>query len=100
MYALRLISFFLTVVMTVQLLSLPRISKKCVSDYWTGEQPNNSAEQSGKENFKEMLYKSCMADSKLLPSCSFINCNALIIQTSEQIPSNPSADVVSPPPDR
>jgi len=97
MMRLRIISFFLALVLTVQMLPMAQIGYALGSNQWTEECPRNAAED---------LAKSDSDLNHFLPASvhhglSDVFCSAanIYIHTSEQIPSNHSANVVTPPPD-
>ncbi len=98
MIKLRIISFFLALVMTIPMLPVAQIGYALSSNLWTEELPHNSAEDSCKGDFvpKNFLFTTAHHFR------SDISCIArnIYIHTSEQIPSNHSIDVVTPPPDK
>jgi hypothetical protein len=97
MFKLRIISFILALVLSIQMLPLAQIGFALSSNQWTEELPHGTAEDNAKSD---------NASSSFLPEVphhffSEISCTAanIYIHSSEQIPSNHSTDVVSPPPD-
>ena len=97
MFRLRIISFILALVLSIQMLPLAQIGFVLNSNQWTEELPNGPVEDNVKSDNASTSF--------LLESphhfFSEISCTAanIYIHSSEQIPSNHSTDVVSPPPD-
>ncbi len=84
--------------MALQMLPIQQIGQMLGTNQWTEELPHNTADDGGKEDTS--LQKA------YLPAYSFSGTSLLTeskanayIHLCEQIPSNHSNDVVSPPPD-
>lgn len=97
MRRLRIISFFLALVLNIHMLPIAQIGYALGSNQWTEECPRNAAED---------LTKSDSYLNHFLPATShhglsdiFSSAAKIYIHTSEQIPSNHSTNVVTPPPD-
>lgn len=99
MVRLRIISLVLALVMSIQVLPLAQIGYALGSGQWTEEIPHN-AEKGSKEDCYgtfESLYLPVTQPKYL---SDYLDCKSNnYIHISEQIPSNHSTDVVSPPPD-
>ena len=100
MLRLKIISFFLCLLIAMQMLPVKQIGRMLSTNQWTEEIPEGSAEQKGKTDgaFKiPSLYLDASQESNL----SYLTENKVLIyiHLSDQIPSNHSTDVVSPPPD-
>jgi hypothetical protein len=98
MVRLQIISLFLALVMSIQMLPVAQIGYALGSNQWTEELPHN-VEKGSKED-------GCAFESLFLPVAQpkylshYIDVRSdSYIHISEQIPSNHSTDVVSPPPD-
>src|SRR5947209_6619346 len=100
MLRLKIISFFLCVLMVLQVLPVKQIGKMLCANQWTEELPHGSDDDGGKADLSTPFQKvflpvhgftgpSFMAETKAMA----------YIHRSDQIPSNHSTDVVSPPPD-
>lgn len=83
----------------LQMLPLQQIGQMLSTNQWTEELPHNTTDD-GKEEPSSLVQKA------FLPAYSSARASILTetkanayIHHSEQIPSNHSADVVSPPPD-
>lgn len=97
MKRLQVISLILALVMSIQMLPLAQIGYALSSNQWTEELPHGNAEDVSK---CEPGLKNILAPSlyQFTVNVSFIAAN-LYIHNSEQIPTNHSTDIVSPPPD-
>jgi hypothetical protein len=96
MLKLKIISFFLVLLMLIQILPVQQIGNALSQNQWTEELPHKDS----------CSNEDCSIVKAFLPVAShnhafdFISSVAVIyIHVSEQIPSNHSTDVVSPPPD-
>jgi hypothetical protein len=101
MLRLQLISLFLAVVMSIQMAPLKQIGVALSSNQWTEELPHGVEKGESEDGCKEGIYAPLYlpvtppdysSHHKAIASNAYIH-------TSEQIPSNHSTDVVSPPPD-
>jgi len=97
MRKLKIIALFLVLLMCSQMLPITQIGQMLSTNQWVEEMPHNAAD-SGKVE--------CSLEPHFLPasisSCMPISVESKIIaylQSSDQIPSNHSTDVVCPPPD-
>ncbi|MDB5192098.1 MAG: hypothetical protein JWQ96_1661 [Segetibacter sp.] len=100
MLKIKIISFFLSLLIAVQMLPTEQIGRMLSTNQWTEELPETSGESKGKTDgaFKlSNLYLDAAHDNNL----SFITEGKILnyLHSSDQIPSNHSTDVVSPPPD-
>lgn len=101
MIKLKIISFFLSLLLTIQLLPIQQIGNILSQNQWTEELPHSPAEDSGKGSMVTDF------NHPYLPPAGFSAINSFsadskalaYIHSSEQIPSNHSADIVIPPPD-
>jgi hypothetical protein len=96
MLRLRTISLFLALVMSIQMLPIADIGTALSSNLWTEELPH--ADDTGKADVNIKNYLP-VNDHHFL-SQTVCQSEIIYIHRSEQIPSNHSTDVVSPPPDR
>ncbi|MEO7800848.1 MAG: hypothetical protein ABIR81_02555 [Ginsengibacter sp.] len=92
----RIISFVLVLILSIQMLPLVQIGVALSCNQWTEELPHNSDDTTKND--------SSVAKFILLTPHHFIaefSCSAenIYIHSSDQIPSNHSTDIVSPPPD-
>ncbi len=96
MSRLQFISIFLALVMSIQMLPLSQIGYALSNNQWTEELPHSPAEDcsKGASGFKNFL----PAAPHYFLSDVFRSAAKIYIHTSEQIPSNYSTDVVTPPP--
>jgi hypothetical protein len=98
MLKLKVISFFLCLLLTMQMLPVQQIGRMLSSNQWTEELPHSTDDGSGKEDLS--LQKLFLPPSSLTGTSIRVETKALAyIHFSSQIPSNHSTDVVSPPPD-
>ncbi len=97
MIRLQFISIFLALVMSVQMLPVSQIGYALSNNQWTEELPHSGAEDfsKGDSGFKNFL----PAAPDYFLSDVFRSAAKIYIHTSEQIPSNHSTAVVTPPPD-
>ena len=97
MIRLRIISIFLALVMTIQMLPISQIGYALSNNQWTEELPHNAAEDFTKSDggLKNFLPANSHC---FLTDISFSAAN-IYIHSSERIPFNHSTDVVTPPPD-
>ncbi|MEP7141873.1 MAG: hypothetical protein ABI707_03325 [Ferruginibacter sp.] len=98
MIKLKIIAFFLSLLMVVQMLPISQIGQMLSTNQWTEELPHNATDQGGKaeDSLHPTLFPpeinhniAVIAESKTLA----------YLHSSDQIPSNHSTDVVCPPPD-
>ena len=101
MIKLKIISFFLLLLLTLQMLPIKQIGRMLSQNQWTEELPHSVSDDNGKADACIHLHHpylppacytavvSSASDSKTLAYIHF----------SDQIPSNHSAEVVIPPPD-
>ena len=98
MLKLKIIAFFLSLLMTLQMLPIAQIGQMLSTNQWTEELPHNASDHA------------CKAEDNSHPYFPpEINYNLAIdaetkalayLHSSDQIPSNHSTDVVTPPPDQ
>ncbi|MEJ7587847.1 MAG: hypothetical protein WKI04_09840 [Ferruginibacter sp.] len=98
MIKLQIIALFLSMLMTLQMLPIAQIGQMLSTNQWTEELPHNALDNGSKaegnlnSNFfpPEMNYNLAMnAERKALA----------YLHSSDQIPTNHSTDIVTPPPD-
>ena len=98
MLKLKIIALFFGLLMTLQMLPITQIGQMLSTNQWTEELPHNATDHSAKaeDNSHPNYFPpdhsynlSLIAEVKALA----------YLHASEQIPSNHSTDVVSPPPD-
>ncbi len=100
MVKLKIISLFLCMLMALQMLPMQQIGKMLSTNQWTEELPHNSTDDGGKEDSSTLFQKALMPAYCSEGSSLFSEAKAnAYIHLSDQIPSNHSTDVVSPPPD-
>ena len=98
MVKLKVIAFFLSLLMVMQMLPLRQIGKVLASNQWTEELPHD-ADEAGKDPTVKFNHP-------LLPPANYTSISSVsetkalaYIHHSQQIPSNHSTEVVTPPPD-
>ncbi len=97
MTKLRIISFILALVLAIQMLPIAQIGYALSSNQWTEELPHSTGDDTSKgdNSLAKFLFETPHHFISNI-SCSAENS---YIHSSDQIPSNHSIDVVSPPPD-
>lgn len=99
MLKLKVISFFLTLLIAVQILPVKQIGKVLASNQWTEELPHD-ADEAGKDHIVKFNHPFLPPSAYEITVSFASETKALAyIHLSEQIPSNHSTEVVSPPPD-
>ena len=97
MKRLKIIALFLSLLMTLQMLPIAQIGQMIGSNQWIEELPHNANDNEGKAEgvilsnfFPQIVYCNIVyvAQSKDLA----------YLHISDQIPSNPSSDVLAEPP--
>jgi hypothetical protein len=87
---------FLSLLMMVQMMPISQIGAMLSTNQWTEEIPH-SCEQSSKSDASVNNY---LPPAQHMLVSAYCDATALLfLHISEQIPSNHSIDVVSPPPD-
>ncbi len=100
MIKLKVISFLLCMLMALQMLPIQEIGKMLSTNQWTEELPHNSGDEGGKSDSSASFQKIFLPVSNYTGPSFIIETRArAYIHSSDQVPSNHSADVVSPPPD-
>jgi hypothetical protein len=100
MLKLKIISFFLALVMAVQMLPLAQIGNALGANQWNEELPHNAGDEKGKTDGEDIFIKHYLSPGSHNFVASLLNNKTQIyIHTSEVTPSNHSTDVVTPPPD-
>ena len=99
MMKLKVIAFFLSLLITLQMLPIAKIGSMLSQNQWTEELPHNP-DEAGKPD-PMVLNHPFLPPANYTTSASLVSdAKALAyIHLSEQIPSNHSTEVVSPPPD-
>ena len=98
MIKLKIISFFLTLLIAVQMLPVKQIGKVLASNQWTEELPHD-ADEAGKGHLVKFNHPFLPPSNYTTLATYISDCKALAyIHFSEQIPSNHSAEVFTPPP--
>jgi len=92
----KIISFFLAMLMMVQMVPVAQIGGMLSSNQWTEELPHNTEDNLKNDNLSNNFLAA--AHQHFFSDDTF-SAASIYIHTSEQIPSNHSTDVVSPPPD-
>lgn len=101
MMKLKIISFFLMLLVTVQMLPVEKIGNMLSKNQWTEELPHNTCDDTGKADVPADFnhpYLSPLGYSSFVSATSDTRALAYI-HFSDQIPSNHSTEVVIPPPD-
>ncbi|MGI8635247.1 MAG: hypothetical protein ACR2KZ_07570 [Segetibacter sp.] len=99
MIKLKVISFFLVLLMTMQMLPVKQIGKVLASNQWNEELPHD-ADEAGKDVSVKFNHPFLPPVAYTTSASIASNVKALAyIHHSEQIPSNHSTEVVTPPPD-
>lgn len=96
---LKVISFFLSLLIAVQMLPIRQIGKVLASNQWTEELPHD-VDENGKDSsvkFNHPFLPPANYNTKV--SGASETKQLAYIHLSEQIPSNHSTEIVSPPPD-
>ncbi len=87
--------------MALQMLPVQEIGKMLSSNQWTEELPHNNCGDDGEESHSSASFQKFFLTLSNFAGVSFmVETHArAYIHSSDQIPSNHSTDVVSPPPD-
>lgn len=86
--------------MALQMLPIKEIGKMLCSNQWTEELPHGPADDGEKSDISSPFQKNFLPVSTSTgPSFTIETKARTYIQSSDQVPSNHSTDVVSPPPD-
>ena len=86
--------------LALQMLPIQQIGKMLSTNQWTEELPHNSGDDSGKADASTPFQKAFLPVYGFSPTSLLSENKAkAYIHFSDQIPSNHSTDVVSPPPD-
>ncbi|HLL41626.1 MAG TPA: hypothetical protein VK369_00740 [Segetibacter sp.] len=100
MIKLKIISFLLCMLMALQMLPAQEIGKMLCNNQWTEELPHGAGDDGGKLDTSTSFQKNFLPVSNLTGPSFIIETKArTYIHSSDQVPSNHSTDVVSPPPD-
>lgn len=98
MLKIKIISIFLSLLMTLQMLPIAQIGSMLSSNQWTEELPHGPEDDMGKAD--QAKFTASLPPEQYQLASDFSNLTALIrIHISADIPSNHSTDVVTPPPD-
>ncbi|MCW3108111.1 MAG: hypothetical protein JWQ09_2617 [Segetibacter sp.] len=99
MIKLKVIAFFLSLLIAMQMLPIKQIGKVLASNQWTEELPHD-ADETGKDASVKFNHP-FLPPANYTTSVSFASDSKALayIHLSEQIPSNHSTEVVTPPPD-
>jgi hypothetical protein len=97
MNKLRIISFVLALIMSIQILPLAELGNALGNNLWTEELPHGTCEDTGKTEFSIKTFLPTAPHQFI----SDIICNSanIYIHISEENPVNHSTDVETPPPD-
>lgn len=99
MLKIKIIAFVLALLLAVQILPIAQIGSMLGANQWTEELPHNS-ESPAKGEMPKFFSPNYLPPSPYSFLSDAGNSKTLLyIHTSEQIPSNHSTDVVTPPPD-
>lgn len=100
MIKLKIISFLLCMLLALQMLPIQEIGKMLGTNQWTEELPHNTGDDSGEADASKSFQKIFLPVNNLTGTSFKIETQArAYIHSSDQVPSNHSTDVVSPPPD-
>ena len=98
MVKLKLISFFLVLLMLLQVLPIARIGGMLSSNQWTEELPHGHTDDADK--IDDIKINSFLLPEQHHLASSFDSKKSLLcIHNSSCIPLNHSSDILSPPPD-
>lgn len=98
MFKVKIISLFLCLLMTLQMLPLAQIGSLLGSNQWTEELPHGPEDDTTKS--ESIKFTTALPPEQYQLASNFSDSKALIgIHISATIPPNHSTDVVSPPPD-
>jgi hypothetical protein len=97
MMRLRIISLFLALVMAIQMIPVAQIGYALSNNVWTEEIPHNSSEDVAKGDCCVKTFIP-LTTHHIISDVAFKAAD-IYIHTQDQIPSNHSTDVVTPPPD-
>lgn len=97
MLKIKIIAVFLGLLMTLQMLPLTQIGQMLSTNQWTEELPHNALDSGGKAHDAQFNY----FPSEILYNLELnAQTKALAyLHSSDQVPSNHSTDIVTPPPD-
>ena len=97
---LKIISFFLCLLLTLQVLPIAQIGNTISKNQWTEELPHNTEEPGKADLAANFNHPFLPPVDHSAPLAVFSETKALAyIHFSDQIPSNHSTEVVTPPPD-
>ncbi|WP_018615079.1 hypothetical protein [Segetibacter koreensis] len=101
MIKLKIISFFLSLLIAIQMLPIAQIGNMLSKNQWTEELPHNAADDAGKADTFAKFNHPYLPPSGYSTGISFCSDSKELayIHLSESIPSNHSTEVVIPPPD-
>ena len=101
MIKLKIISFFLISLLTLQVLPLRQIGNMLSQNQWTEELPHNVSDDDCKPDLCNHLHHPYLppAGYAAVVTSSSDSKTIAYIHFSDQIPSNHSAEIVIPPPD-
>ena len=97
MIKVKLISFFLVLVMSLQVLSIASIGRMLSTNKWTEELPHGHTDGAEVDDVK--LNSFLLPEQHQLASSFDSHKSLLRIHISTGIPLNHSSDILSPPPD-
>ena len=98
MLKIKIISFLLALLMTLQMLPLAQIGSMLSSNQWAEELPHGPEDDMGK--IDQGKFTASLPPEQYQLASDFTNSKSRIcIHLTASIPSNHSIDVVSPPPD-
>lgn len=101
MFRLKIIAFFFSLLVTLQMLPIDQIGKMLVQNQWTEELPH-CADEAGKPHpYSNFNHPFLPPVNYTTSNISFISETKALayIHISEHTPANHSTEVVSPPPD-
>ena len=101
MVKLKIISFFLILLLTLQMLPIKQIGSMLSQNQWTEELPHNVSDDDGKADACTGLHHPFLppASYAAVVASAYESKTLAYIHFSEHIPFNHSAEVVIPPPD-
>ena len=97
---LKVISFFLCLLLTLQMLPIAQIGMALSQNQWTEELPDSNNEEGDTNSVVNYNHPYLPPANYSCNTSAFCETKALAyIHFSEKIPSNHSTEVVTPPPD-
>lgn len=99
MRKLKIISLFLSLLLSVQMLPIQQIGNMLGQNQWNEELPHNADEPGKSEGVKNLSHPFIPPSEYANVGVANMLSSTVYIHHSEQIPSNHSTEIVAPPPD-